>query len=157
KSELLERPFNPDVLGLDRKALAPERLGDLIGVHGAVEMTLGIGVGLDCQRALGDLRGQALEVGSMSFLKVFESLAVLLDHAEIVLSREGRQPLRNQIVSSKSRPHLDDITGLAELGDRLCQDQLNMPMLGATRMVLASFDAGLSWGLLSSFLHGGRP
>ena len=60
EAQLLERPFDPDVLGLDREALVPKGLGDLIGVDRAVEMSLGVGVGLDRERALGDLGGQVL-------------------------------------------------------------------------------------------------
>ena len=63
EAQLFERAFDPDVLGLDREVLVPERFGDLIGVDRAVEVSLGVGVGLDRERALGDLGGQVQEIG----------------------------------------------------------------------------------------------
>ena len=70
EAQVLERAFDPDVLGLDREALGLEGLGDLVGVDRAVEVAFLVGVGLDGKRPLGDLRGQSLQVGPACFLEL---------------------------------------------------------------------------------------
>ena len=84
-------------------------------------MPLGIGVGFDRERALGELSSQVLEVGPPRLFKLLEPLAVLLDHPQIILRREGRQTLRDQIVASETRADLDEVAGLAQLGYGLSQ------------------------------------
>ena len=106
-------------------------------------MAFGVGVGFDRERALGELSSQVLEVEPPRFLQLFESLAVLLDHPKVVLRGEGRQALRNQIVASETRPDLDEVARLAERGDRLGQDQVNVAVLGTTGVVLSALDPRL--------------
>src|SRR5690349_13979891 len=57
EAQLLEGALDPDVVGLDREVFSPKRGGDLVGVDRAVEVPLGVGVGLDRDRLLGDLGG----------------------------------------------------------------------------------------------------
>ena len=143
QAQFLERAFDSDVLGLDREAFAAQRLGDLIGVDRAVEMPFRIGVGLDRERALGELRGHVLKVQPASFFQLLEPLAMLFDHPQVILGRERRQALRDQIVASEPRPDLDQVAGLAEFGDGLGQDQIDVAVLGTAGMILAALDAGL--------------
>ena len=48
---------------------------------------------------------------------------MLLDHPQIILRREGRQTLRDQIVASETRADFDEVAGLSQLGDGLGQDE----------------------------------
>ena len=62
------------LLGPIGKLPAFERRGDLVGVDRAVEVPLGVGVGLDGDRALGDLGGEVHQVGAAGLFQFAEPL-----------------------------------------------------------------------------------
>ena len=99
EAEFLERPFDPDVVGLEGEALAPECFGDLVGRDRAVKMTFCVGVGLDRHRSLSDLGSQVQQVGAACFFEILQTLAMFLNHPQVVLGGEGCQPLRNEIIA----------------------------------------------------------
>ena len=103
QAQVLERALDADVFGLDRKTLGLERRGNLVGVDRSVQMAFLVGVGLDGQRPLRDLRGQVLEVGAACLLKLFEALAMLLDDSQVVRGREGGLALGKQVIAREAR------------------------------------------------------
>jgi hypothetical protein len=106
-------------------------------------MTLGVGIGFDRERALGELSGQVLKISTSGLFKLFQSLTMLFDHPQIILSGKGRQALWDQIVSSESWADCDEVSGLPELRDGLSQNELDVTVLGPTRMILAPLDTRL--------------
>ena len=62
--QFLERTLDPDILRIDLEAFAAQGRRDLIDVDRAVKVSFGVGIGLDRQRALGDLGSQVLQIGA---------------------------------------------------------------------------------------------
>jgi len=105
-----------------------------------------VGVGLDGERALGDLGAEVLEVGPACFFKLPEPCAVLLDNPQVVRGRERRLALGEEEIAGEPGAHLDELSGLAEVGDRVGQEQADVAVLGPERMVLPPFNARLARG-----------
>ena len=116
---------------VDREAVGLEGGGDLVGVDRAVEVAFGVGVGLDRERPLGDLGGEVQQVGAAGFLELAEPLAVLLDDPQVVRGGEGGQALGEQVVAGEAGADLDEVAGLADVGDGVGQEDLHVAVLGA--------------------------
>ena len=144
EAQLLERPLDANVLGLDRKAFTLQRFRDLVGVYRAVKMALRVGVGLDCERPLADLCRQILKVGPPCFLESSQPLTMFLDHSQVIWSREGRHSLRDQVVACEAGANLHQVAGLPHKGHALCEDELDVTVLRAARVILAALNARLS-------------
>ena len=70
--------------------------------------------------------------------------------------REGGQPLGQQVVAGEARPNLDEVAGLAEVGDGLGQEDGDVAVLGPQRMVPAALDARLAGRAGHGLLGPGR-
>ena len=69
---------------------------------------------------------------------------MLLDDPEIMGGGEGSQALGKQVVAREAGADLDEVAGLAEVRNRVGQQDLHVPVLGAHRVILAALHAGLA-------------
>jgi hypothetical protein len=117
--------FEPHLVGRDVEAGGLERGGDLAGGHAAVEVAFLVGVGFDRDALLGDGIGDLPQRGQAGLLDFQQAGAVLLDHPLVVVVGNGRQTLRQQVIEGVAALDGDDIPLLAEVIDRLNQEELD--------------------------------
>ena len=95
------------------------------GADRAVEMAFVVGVGLDRDALPGQVGGQGLQAGQAGLLDGRQLGPVLLDHPLVVVGGDRGQPLREQVVHGVAGLHFDHVALLAQVLDRLHQQQLD--------------------------------
>ena len=100
-------------------------VGDFHGADRAVEVAFVVGVGLDGDALPGQFGGQGLQAGQPGLLDGLQLGPVLLHHPLVVVGGDRGQALRNQVVQGVAVLHLDHVALLAEMFDRLDQQQLD--------------------------------
>ena len=69
--------------------------------------------------------GQGLQAGQAGLLDGLQLGPVLLHHPLVVVGGDGGQTLRDQVVHGVAGPHFDHVALLAQVLDRLHQQQLD--------------------------------
>ena len=95
------------------------------GADAAVEVAVFGGVGLDRDALLGELGGLLPQLGLAGQFDLLQLDLVLIDHPLVVVGGDGRQAMRNEIVVGVAGPHFDDLALLADMLDRVDQQQLD--------------------------------
>ena len=87
-------------------------------------MTFVVGVGFDRDRLLAQLVGQIAIALELLELHRTQFFSVLFDHPFVVVGRDRRHALRQQVVASEAGLDFDDIALLAEVFDVVDQQQV---------------------------------
>jgi hypothetical protein len=106
-------------------------------------MTFVVGIGLDRDRLFAELLGHLPQTRQPLVLNGLQTGAVLFDHSLVVLGGDSRQSLRQQIVHRIAAANGYYFTLLAEMIDRLDEQQFDLAVGGTGQTVLcASFGYG---------------
>ena len=124
-SQFAKRAFETDVVDGNRNALVLKRANDFLGADGPVEPTFFVGVGLDGNAGASNLLGEGVKVLQLLTALLGKLSLVLFNHATMVIGRDGRKPLGNQVILGVTRLDLDDFALLSQGVDRLDEQELN--------------------------------
>ena len=94
-------------------------------------MAFVVGVGFDRDALRRDAFGQLPQAGQPFVLNLQQLGLVLFDHPLVMVGGDRGQALRQQIVHRVAALHLDDFALLAEVIDRLDQQQFDAAALAA--------------------------
>ena len=120
-------------------------LATSVGADRAVQVAFVVGVGLDGDALAAQFVGQGAQAGQAGLLDLLQLGAVLLDHPLVVVGGDGGQPLRHQVVHGVAVLDLDHVALLAQVFDRLDQQQLDA--------AVGAFGSRLvRWGTVGDFL-----
>ena len=125
---------------------------DVNGADRAVEMAFVVGVGLDRNALPPKLVGQGPQAGQPRLLDLLQLRAMLLHHPLVVLGGHSGQAVREQIVHGVAGPDGHHVALLAQVLDRLDQQQFDAP-IGSLGQPLA---AVRNAGQIGSFGHRDR-
>ena len=95
------------------------------GADRAVEVAFVVGVGLDRHALAAQLVGLDAETGQAGLFDLLELGAMLVDHPLVVVGGIGRQALRQQVVQGVAGLDRHHVALLAQVIDRLHQQQLD--------------------------------
>ena len=135
--DFAKRTFETNGVGSDVETFRLERVDDFVGANGAVELAVGVRVRGDRNRRFGNLRGEIVEILEELTLLFREFRFVRFNNAAVVIGRDRRETLRNEVVLRVTRLHFDDVALLAKGIDRLNEKKLNSAV-GTFRQTFAS-------------------
>ena len=134
QTEFLQRTRQTDLIGRNVEAGPLQGVGHFRRPDGTVKMPFVVGVGLDRDALTPQLHGKGFEAGQVGVIDGLQLRPVLGHHPLVMLRGDRGQPLGNQTVHGIAAFHLDYVALLAEVFDRLNQQQLDAAMrpLGQT-------------------------
>ena len=138
EAEFLKDAFQANLVGVQRDVVLLESRHDLRRADAAVEVTVFGRVGLDRDAMLRDFDSLLAKVGLVGLLDGLQLRAVLFDHPLVMVRGNGRQAVRNEIVQGVAGLHLNDVALLAQVINRLDQEQLDAAVGGAGEPLVAN-------------------
>lgn len=125
EAEFLEGTLEANLIRGDRDVVLLERLDDFARPDRAVQVAFVVGVGFDRNALLVELFGQLAQSGEALVLDLQKFGFVLFDHPLVMVTRQRGEPLRQQVVGRIPAFDGDDFALLAQVIDRLDQEQLH--------------------------------
>ena len=122
--------------------------GDLDGGHGAVEVALVVGIGLDRDRGAHHLVEEGSQTGQTLTRDLLELRLVLRHHPLVVLGSDRGQPLGQEIVERVATLHLDHFALLPEVLDVVDEEELDAAALALGELPGVGVDCGGESGRL---------
>src|SRR4051812_35983392 len=105
---------DPAAVELEGEALLLEPVGDVAVGHGAEELPFLARAGLEHDGRALELARTAAGLEEVTARALLVELLLFLDAPDVARARRVRETLRDQVVASVARLHVDDLAGLAE-------------------------------------------
>ncbi len=137
QAQFLERAFQPHLVGRDGDVVLLQGLDDFRRADRAVQMPFVVGVGFDRHALRGNAIGQLPQAGQPFVLNLQQLGFVLFDHPLVMIGGDGGQALRQQIIHGVAALHFDDFALLAQVVDRLNEQQFDAAVLAALQPLVA--------------------
>ena len=131
QAQFLQRALEPDLIGGDREFVLLQRLDDFRRSDRAVQMAFVVSVRLDGDALASQFVGECAEAGQPLVLNRLQLRSMLFHHPLVMIGGDRGQTLRKQVVHRVAALHFDHVSLVAQVIDRLDQEQLDAAMRAA--------------------------